>query len=205
MNWLAHILLAGDDAELQLGGVLADLLPMTQTPALPRGVRHGIALHQAIDAFSDAHPAVGASNRRVTAAGVGLRPAAAAVAVDVLYDHLLARRWARHCPERTLEAFCDDFYRAASDRAAIVPPRARLAFDLMQSENWLVSYRELDGIRSVLERIRRRLSPRASALSPLAAAVDVFAADPAAFEADFVRFWPDVAAHAAAFRTAAES
>ena len=204
MNWLAHILLAGDDEDDQLGGVLADLLPMSQAQALPPGIRHGIALHHAIDAFSDAHPAVGASNRRISTAGVGLRPAAAAVAVDVLYDHLLARRWARHCPARSLETFCDDFYRAASDRAAIVPPRAWLALELMRTENWLVSYRDLDGIRSVLERIRRRLSPRAAALSPLGAAADVFAADPAAFEADFAHFWPDVTAHAAAFLTAAE-
>ena len=30
---------------------------------------------------------------------------------------------------------------------------------MMQAENWLVSYRDLDEIRHALERIRRRLSP----------------------------------------------
>ena len=197
MNWLAHILLAGDDEDGQLGGVLADLLPMTQTRDLPVGVRRGIALHHAIDAFSDAHPAVNASNRRISTAGVGLRPAAAAVAVDVLYDHVLARRWAAYCPARSLETFCADFYRVTTDKAAVLPANARMAFDLMRAENWLLSYRDLGEIRRVLARIRLRLSPRAAALSPLAAAADVFARDPAAFEEDFARFWPDVAAHAA--------
>ncbi len=200
MNWLAHIVLARDDEDDQLGGVLADLLTMPQTKLLPPGVRHGVALHQAIDAFSDAHPAVAASGQRISSAGVGLRPAAAAIAVDMLYDHLLARDWARFCPARSLEVFCADFYRVASRHSASVPPGARMALDLMQAENWLLSYRELGEVRHVLERIRRRLSPRAAEVSPLASAVDVFVRDPAAFEDDFARFWPDAVAHAAAFR-----
>ena len=200
MNWLAHILLARDSEEDQLGGVLADLLTMPQTQLLPPGVRRGVALHHSIDAFSDAHPAVVASGQRITRAGVGLRPAAAAIAVDMLYDHLLAQQWARHCPVRSLETFAADFYHVASKQAAIIPPRARMALDLMQAENWLVSYRELDEIRQVLARIRRRLSPQAAEQSPLASAVDVFARDPAAFTDDFARFWPDVVAHVAACR-----
>ena len=199
LNWLAHIVLAGDDEECQLGGVLADLLPMTQIAGLPPGVRRGVALHHAIDAFSDSHPAFVTSTRRITEAGVGLRPAAAAIAVDMLYDHLLARDWTRYGPSRSLEAFCADFYRAALARADHLPVRARPALDLMQTENWLVSYRNLDEIRRVLERIRGRLSPRASAVSPLGRAADVFARCPAAFEENFARFWPEVVAHADAF------
>ncbi len=200
MNWLAHILLAGNNEDDQLGGVLADLLTMPQTKFLPPGVQHGVALHQAIDAFSDAHPAVIASGRRISSAGVGLRPAAAAIAVDMLYDHLLAQQWAEHCPARSLEIFSADFYRVTARQAAIVPPRARMALDLMRVENWLLSYRDLAEIRHVLARIRRRLSPRAAEVSPLASAVDVFARDPAAFADDFARFWPDVVAHVAAVK-----
>ena len=69
----------------------------------------------------------------------------------------------------------------------------------MRAENWLVSYRELSGVRTALERIRRRLSPRAAALSPLETAADVFTRDPAAFAADFEQFWPAVTARAEAF------
>lgn len=201
MNWLAHILLAGADEDDQLGGVLADLLTMPQTRLLPPGVQRGVALHHSIDAFSDAHPAVVTSGRRISGAGVGLRPAAAAIAVDMLYDHLLARRWEQLCPTRSLDIFAADFYRVASRQADIVPARARVALDLMQAENWLLSYRDLSEIRQVLARIRRRLSPRAAELSPLASAVDVFAQDPAAFAEDFARFWPDVTAHVAAVKT----
>ena len=199
MNWLAHILLAGSNADDQLGGVLADLLSMTEAEAMPDGIRHGIALHHSIDAYGDAHPAFGASNRRLTSAGVGLRPAAAGIAVDMLYDHLLARDWARYCPAVPLRNFTQSFYEAATERLGLLPAEARTALELMRAENWLYSYRDLAEIRTVLGRIRRRLSPRAAEMAPLPAAADVFTRDPAGFEEDFAQFWPDMVAHAAGF------
>lgn len=201
MNWLAHIVLAGPDPDDQLGGVLADLVPLSVSRTFPAGIRRGVALHLSIDAFSDAHPAVGASVRRISTAGVGLRPAAAAIAVDMLYDHLLARDWVIHGPPGiALGAFADQFYRMASTHPAPLPASAREVLTWMAAQDWLGSYRALAAIRHALERIRRRLSPRAAELSPLAAAVDVFRAGSVAFEEDFARFWLDVTAHAARVR-----
>lgn len=198
MNWLAHILLAGPDPDLQLGGVLADMLSMPEARTMPPGIQRGIALHQRIDAFADAHPAVAASNRRLTNAGVGLRPAAAGIAVDMLYDHLLARDWPRYCPEVPLAAFARSFYQIAAACSAPIPPKVRFGLDLMRTEDWLTSYHHVEEIRAVLGRIQRRLSPRAAAVSPLPLATDVFSNDPAGFEADFARFWPEVVLHAGA-------
>ncbi len=206
VNWLAHIVLAGPDDEDRLGGVLADLVPMTVARKLPAGVRRGIALHLSIDAFSDAHPTVCASNRRIVNGGVGLRPAAAAIAVDMLYDHLLARDWVIHGPPGVpLEAFVKGFYALAADHRALFPAKARLTFAAMTAQDWFGSYRFVDEIRRALERIRLRLSPRAAAVSPLASAVDVFTREPQAFAEDFARFWPDVTAHAARVRAEAKN
>ena len=206
VNWLAHIVLAGPDPEDQLGGVLADLVPMPVIRGLSAGLRRGVALHLSIDAFSDAHPAVGVSVRRISSAGVGLRPAAAAIAVDMLYDHLLARDWVRHGPRETvLTAFARHFYTLSCARLDTVPPDARRVLAGMALQDWLGSYRELDQIGHALERIRRRLSPRAAELCPLAAAVDIFRAQSAAFEEDFAQFWPDVTAHAERARAAAKT
>ena len=199
MNWLAHILLAGPNADDRLGGVLADMLSLSEARRMPTGIQRGIALHQSIDAFGDAHPAACASNRRLTNAGVGLRPAAAGIAVDMLYDHLLARDWERHCPATSLAGLAAEFYRAAAAMTAPIPPKVRHGLNLMRAENWLESYRDPAEIRAVLGRIRGRLSPRAAEVSPLPAAMDVFAHDPRPFEADFARFWPDMVAHAEAF------
>ena len=206
MNWLAHILLAGPDGEDQLGGVLADLMSMTAARELPAGVRRGIALHLAIDSFTDAHAAFCASVRRVSQGGVGLRPAAAAITVDVLYDHLLARDWSAYGPPGvTLETFTRDFYGLAAAHGALYPPKVQQAMDAMAVQDWLGSYRTLDGVRVALERIRRRLSPRAAAMCPLADVVEVFRRAPEEFAEDFTRFWPEVAAHARQVRAAAKT
>ena len=201
MNWLAHIVLAGPEPADQLGGVAADLVTAAQARTLPADIRRGIALHHAIDAFTDRHPAVLTSCRRLYRADIGLPAAAAGIAVDMLYDHLLARRWPRDLPVASpvkLEAFTARFYRVAvGEAAAGLPERARLVLAKMAAEDWLASYRELANVRLALEGIRRRLSPRAAAACPLARAADVFAAGPAEFEADFEAFWPELAAHAA--------
>ncbi len=205
MNWLAHIVLAGPDADDQLGGVLADLVPLRISREFPAGLRRGITLHLSIDAFSDAHPAVGASVRRISTAGVGLRPAAAAIAVDMLYDHLLARDWdLRGRVGIGLDAFTDNFYRMSTAHLGSMPPNARRVLAGMAMQDWLGSYRDLDGIRMALEGIRSRLSERAAALCPLASAVEVFREQPAGFEEDFARFWPEVTTHAERARAAAK-
>ena len=197
MNWLAHILLAGPDGDDQLGGVLADLVPVTAARELPGGVQRGIALHLAIDSFSDAHPAVCTSIRRISHGGVGLRPAAAAIAVDVLYDHLLACDWTAYGPPGVaLATFTGGFYDLASAHRELFPWKVQQAMDAMAAQDWLGSYQTVDGVRVALERIRRRLSPRAAAVCPLADAVEVFRREPDGFARDFARFWPEVVAHA---------
>ena len=206
MNWLAHIVLAGTDPADQLGGVVAALVTAAQARTQPDGIRRGIALHHSIDAFTDRHPAVTASGRRLYRAGIGLPAAAAGIAVDMLYDHLLARRWpldASKSGSGTLEAFTARFYAVATgELSACLPEKARWILAKMSADDWLASYRELPNVRLALEGIRRRLSPRAAAMCPLALAADVFAAGPGGFEEDFAAFWPEVTAHAAERRTA---
>ena len=205
MNWLAHIVLAGPQPADQIGGVAADLVTAAQARSLPGDLRRGIALHHAIDAFTDRHPAVLASCRRLYRAGIGLPAAAAGIAVDMLYDHLLARRWPRDVPTArpvTLETFAAGFYRAAAGEAvACLPEKARRVLARMAAEDWLASYQELANVRLALEGIRRRLSPRAAEACPLALAADVFAAEPEPFEADFNAFWPELVIHAASKRS----
>ena len=200
MNWLAHVVLAGADAADQVGGVAADLVTAAQARALPADVRRGIALHHAVDGFTDTHPVVGRSCQRLYRAGVGLPAAAAGVAVDMLYDHLLARRWPRDAPPEsagvTLAAFAARFYAVARPFAAGLPDGARLAFAKMSEEDWFTSYRELALVRGALVRIRARLSPRAAAACPLERAADVFAERTGEFEEDFALFWPELARHA---------
>jgi len=74
-----------------LGSLIGDFVRGRIDPALPPKVRAGIALHRAIDAYTDAHADVAAARalfeppfRRY-----------AGILLDMWFDHLLARQWAR--------------------------------------------------------------------------------------------------------------
>src|SRR4051812_6866505 len=88
-----------------LGGVLADLLKPAEIAALPADVRDGVRLHRLIDGFTDRHPVVQRSIRRVSA-GLGWF---SRIVVDVYYDPLLARAWADYATE-PLRDFADRCY-----------------------------------------------------------------------------------------------
>src|SRR6478609_8124795 len=92
MNLLAHALLAGGDDDVRFGSMIGDFVRGAIDPALPDGVRGGIALHRAVDAYTDAHA-------EVVAARALFEPPYrryAGILLDVWFDHLLARDWPRH-------------------------------------------------------------------------------------------------------------
>src|ERR1044072_1762401 len=55
MNLLAHALAAAPDAELMLGSLIGDFVRGRIDPSLPPAIRAGVALHRAVDTFTDAH------------------------------------------------------------------------------------------------------------------------------------------------------
>ena len=59
MNFLAHLLLAGDDTGLRLGAMLGDFVhgnPVNSN--LPAATRKGVLLHRFIDQYFDSLPEV---------------------------------------------------------------------------------------------------------------------------------------------------
>src|SRR5207302_8694264 len=101
----------------------------------------GIACHQAIGAFTDFHPVVQRSKRRVGEEHGRL----AGVLVDVFYDHFLARDWARYSAV-PLEQFTAEVYASLGGHPAdYLPAEARYALARMIATDRLGSYRHLAG------------------------------------------------------------
>lgn len=160
MNFLAHAWLAAaldlgeqNDTALIAGGVVGDWIkgPLDRL-GLPADLRRGVALHRAIDAFAETHPAFRASRARCAPE----RRRWAGVLVDMYYDHLLARDWAEWHPH-SLSIFVATTYIAVARHASDCPPDARPAIDLMRQEDWLCSYATVDGLADVLARMGRRV------------------------------------------------
>ncbi|MDR2938196.1 MAG: ACP phosphodiesterase [Prevotellaceae bacterium] len=94
MNYLAHILLSGNNAQRQVGGFIADFVKGNRFEHFPEHIRQGIVLHRRVDAFTDEHPLV----REARAL---LRPyfgRYAGIFLDIFYDYFLAKNWHRFAP-----------------------------------------------------------------------------------------------------------
>ena len=65
MNYLAHLLLAGDQPESVIGAMLGDFVRGRQAEQYSAGIRAGIRLHVRIDSFTDSHLIVAVSKARV--------------------------------------------------------------------------------------------------------------------------------------------
>ena len=191
MNHLAHALLAAPDEDLMLGGLIADFVRGHVDPRLPRGVRHGIALHRSIDVFTDAHA-------DVVAARALFEPPFrryAGILLDVWFDHRLARQWDRF-GTGSLHAFSHEVQALLVRRQAEVPAEMHGFVRYLLAHDLPGRYRERDAIEHALRGIATRLS-RAN---PLAGAMPVLECHAAAIEPHFTAFFPQLAAHARAER-----
>jgi acyl carrier protein phosphodiesterase len=187
MNLLAHALLAGDEVVVRFGNVIGDFVRCAIDPALPDGVREGIALHRLVDAYTDAHV-------EVVAARALFEPPYrryAGILLDVWFDHLLARDWSRHA-DGSLQAFSREVQALLRRRSAELPSRMRGFAAYLHRNNLPEAYRE----RAMIGDVLHGLSQRLSRTNPLAHALPVIEARAAPIQQHFEAFFPDLRAHA---------
>ena len=184
MNFLAHLYLASPDPDLMFGGVLADFVRGRAVNDYPDGIQQGIRLHTRIDAFTDNHPIVAAARRR-------FQPPFrryAGILIDLAFDHFLASQWDAYSPRVPLDAFASDAYNLLQTNTSNRPERMRRVVAAMQRENWLLSYRDLEGIENALFRLGLRLSRE----NPLSEAGGAVRQHYSGLQSDFARFHPDL-------------
>ena len=151
MNYLAHLFLAGTDPELILGNFIADHVKGSDILKYSENVRKGIAMHRAIDTYTDQHPVVKQSIIRLR----NDFHKYAGVIVDMYYDHYLSSQWDDYS-DTDLQAFTKMRYDILNTFQAIIPVRsARLLF-YMEKQNWLMSYSSFDGMQQAFNGMSRR-------------------------------------------------
>jgi acyl carrier protein phosphodiesterase len=191
MNLLAHALLAAPDAELMFGSLIGDFVRGRIDPGLPPAVRAGVALHRAIDVYTDGHAEV--SSARALIAPPLRRYAG--ILLDVWFDHLLAREWPTYG-----EGALDDFSRRVRDlldtSSALVPERMHGFIAYLGAHDLPAAYRDTAMIGDVLRGMSRRLS-RAN---PVGDALPVLVALDAPLARHFRVFFPELQRFAAAER-----
>ncbi|GAB6194790.1 acyl carrier protein phosphodiesterase [Lysobacter xanthus] len=190
MNWLAHLHLAGPGAAAMVGALLGDFA--LGSSGLDRfGIveRAEILRHRRIDRFTDTHPDVAALRGSF---GDGRRRFAG-IAIDVYFDHCLARDWARWSDE-PLDTFTARAYAALAARLDTLPPRLQSLAPRMAADDWLGGYRERANVDVAVRRIATRLSRHGERLA--ACLDDLRTLEPAARDT-FDAFYPELVAFVA--------
>jgi acyl carrier protein phosphodiesterase len=154
LNFLAHLLLAGDDEGLRLGAMLGDFVRGSRALArYDAPTRLGIRLHRHIDATTDALPAV-------TGLLEQLKPPFrryGGIIIDLAFDHHLARRWDEFSAV-PLAAFDQGVRKMLAEHDAIVPERLRGFMRYADRRGLFEAYREKSEILYSLRGVGRRLS-----------------------------------------------
>lgn len=153
MNHLAHLFLAGDSAESLIGNLSGDFVKGALGERFPPAIRDGIAQHRRIDAFTDSHPSV-AAFRRVLTPEHGHY---ARVIADMFFDHFLASRFEEYGGE-SLDAFLARTFATIDPHVELLPGLLRVVYPRIRDEQWLQSYRDIDGIHFALLNMSRRFT-----------------------------------------------
>ena len=179
--------LAGDSEESIVGNMLGDFVKGRIGGEFPPGITDGIMAHRKIDAYTDSHERVLLSKRLMSPE----RRRFSGIIVDLAFDHLLAVDWGDYSA-LPLDDFIERTYGVLASNADIMPPRPREILKVMIEEDWLGSYRELDGIGRALDRIAIRIARRFGRENSLPGAAEEIARNYGALEENFRGFFPEL-------------
>lgn len=185
MNYLAHIYLSGNNKMVTIGNFIADGIRGKKYKTYPIEVQKGILLHRQIDTFTDAHPTVRQSTKRLHK-NYGHY---SGIIVDILYDHFLAKNWSKYS-DVLLEDYAENFYQILTDNIEILPQRILKMMPHLISGNWLLSYATKEGIAKVLDGMNKRTKNR-SQMNLATKELDLFYDE---FEAEFTSFFEELIA-----------
>ncbi|EHJ00706.1 Acyl carrier protein phosphodiesterase [Clostridium sp. DL-VIII] len=182
MNYLAHIYLSDNSAENMLGNFLGDFVNKSLEDQFKYSIKQGIFMHKKLDTFTDSHSDFLRSRKRISSINRRL----SGVLIDIFYDHFLARNWNDYS-SISLEEYAENFYGILKKFYYCLPDKLIRRVPYMIEENWLLSYRDINGIERTIERIAKRFS---NTRHPLVNPMDELINNYESLENDFKCFYP---------------
>lgn len=162
MNFLAHLHLASLAHSSLPGNLMADFIRGNPDGLYPPDVVAGIRLHRRIDVMTDSHPAVQSAKKLFSAHCRRVAP----IALDVAWDHFLARHWDRVEPAISLRQFVLRAEEAIMPALPDAPPAFHSLNNQLWRERWLERYAERDFLARVLSGMASH-RPKLSALGQI--------------------------------------
>jgi len=183
MNYLAHLFLSGQNEDWLIGNFIADSIRNKDLPAYSPAIQQGVFLHRQIDSFTDNHPVVLQSTRRLYPHHAKYSP----VVIDIFFDHLLAVNWQLYS-EEPLRDFSARMYQILQERKQDLPFKLKKRVPAMIEADWLMQYGTERGLQYTFE----RMADRTRFPSNFENALTYLKRDFSLFMEEFNRFFPDV-------------
>lgn len=186
MNLLGHIYLSNNDNALAIANLFGDFVKGKKHLEYPEWIQHGVKLHREIDQYIDNHPSV---KELIVLLRPDL-PKVASVAIDLFFDHLLAKNWHKfHSVELT--KFLDQFYTDIPTYRNHFSDDFAFFLTLMIERRWMNHYSSFEGLKKMCNGVGSRLSfPNA-----LPGAYTTFLKHETAIESAFYEYMRDANEH----------
>lgn len=175
---------------------MGDFIKGPVPESLPDSLAEGVRLHRRIDAYSNGHTEIRASCARFPKELRRFAP----IFVDVIADHLLAKRWGQFC-RTPLNDFTSGVYQVIEQRAELLPDRGLRFFEHMVAVDLLAGYAKRAVMMRSLGSLTHRLG-RPALDTPLAVVVE---SEFEGLEEDFLSYFPDLVSHARVWLHAREA
>lgn len=153
MNHLAHFFLAARSAEAITGALLGDFVKgKIDAQSFPEPMRIEIMTHRYVDAFTDADERILQSKEIFKKT----RRRLAGIALDVAFDHFLARNWEEFTDEN-FRGFTHNVYKDLSRNLQYFPFNFQAILPRMIADDWLFAYKKFERVQGVLQRMSSRM------------------------------------------------
>jgi acyl carrier protein phosphodiesterase len=182
VNYLGHLFLSNNRLEIMRPNLFGDFVKGNKFDHFPEIVVEGIRLHREIDSFIDNHPSV----IDLLHVLYPKLPKVAGIAVDLYFDHILARDW-RFYSDLTLTDFTLNFFSYEDKNEDYFSKEFKELLRIIEKGKWLINYETIDG----LEFACKGLSSRISFENELKNGVNVFHENKDLIETTFNVFMKD--------------
>lgn len=153
MNYLAHLVLSGNDTEILTGNLMGDFLTRSQLAGKSEKFRIGYDLHMFIDRYTDADKQVD----EVIDLFRQKHGKYATVITDIIFDYFLCVNWQRFY-SIDFDEYMNGVYVQIDSQLHLLPEKVSRLLRRMISGNFIEKYRTLHGLEFIMDKMDQRAS-----------------------------------------------
>jgi acyl carrier protein phosphodiesterase len=154
MNYLGHIYFSNNDFELAKANLYGDYVKGSDLSNYSELIQKGIRLHREIDNYIDHHPLITEELLPILRTDL---PKVAPIAVDLIFDHLLAKNWSDF-HEKELNSYLDEFYDSIRTNQLEFSMTFLQQLGRMENFKWMNVYAQFEGLEKLSNGVSRKLN-----------------------------------------------